>query len=361
MSATLTAEQSIPTQKLKSFTDLKKARAETQPLNALSSIKKIAPRVRDEFMASGKVLAVRQFSCSVSPYPTVYGFHTTYGGLHPYLYFNNRATLVQFLENGEVKNFLFNPIFPEYSEKAPFYVTLRANIPSFIPEAVFVKRERSIINQLADVGIRSDDIDYISYDHLHVQDLRPLMGLQNGQAALFPNAKFVFPRKEWESVVNLHPSVSEWYVPQGIAGVREENLVLYDDDLFFGPGLALILTPGHTAGNHSLYVHSDAGTMTISENGVGPDAYNPENSKINSVRQAAKDRGWEVVLNANTLDYRLDQYNSMVLEKLLSGPAKNPDFCNHHSSSEFTTWISAPGLSPSYEHGSVNCGSLKLR
>ena len=75
--------------------------------------------------------------------------------------------------------------------------------------------------------------------------------------------------------------------------------------------------------------------------------------------QKARDRGWEVVLNANTLDYRLTQYNSMVKEKLLSGPAADPDYINHHPTSEFTTWFAAPGLKPSFEHGDVKHGNLQ--
>lgn len=347
----------------KQITGFEESRRETLPLNELEKIRLAAPKVRAEFMATGMPVAVRQFSCSVTPYPTVYGFHTAYEGLYPYLWFNNRATIVQFEEGGKLKNLLFNPIFPDLSRQAPFYVNLQKRVPQFM-QGLLAKLHAPVGEQLKEFGLTTDDIDYLSYDHLHVQDLRPLMGVRDNKGGwliepMFKNAKFIFPKAEWDCTTALHPSVSEWYVPNGLAKVSTENLVLYEGDIQLGPGVAFIATPGHTLGNHSLYLNTTQGTMTLSENGVGVDAYSPENSKINSVRERARDRGWEVVLNANTLDYRLTQYNSMVKEKLLSGPAANPEFVNHHPTSEFTTWFAAPGLRPSLEHGDIVHGNFR--
>jgi len=350
----------------KQITTFDESRRETLPANELEKIRRAAPKLREEFVASGMPVAVRQFSCSVTPYPTVYGFHAAYDGVHPFLWFNNRATLVQFEENGKLKNLLFNPIFPDLSMQAPFYVNLTRHVPQFM-QGFLAKLNAPVAEQLKELGLTPDDIDYLSYDHLHVQDLRPLMGVRNGKGdvwttkPLFPNAKFIFPKAEWSHTLALHPSVSEWYVPSGLANVSTENLILYEGDIQLGTGVALIATPGHTAGNHSLYLNTVQGTMTFSENGVGVDAYSPENSKINSVRQKAKDRGWEVVLNANTLDYRLWQYNSMIKEKLLSGPAADPDYANHHSTSEFTPWFATPGFKPSLVHADVVHGHLQSR
>ena len=356
------------TAKAENFKQLKwydQERSESIPLNALDEIKKSTPRYREEFIQTGMPKAVHQFLCSVAPYPTKYGFHTHYTGLNPFLFFNNRATLVQFEVEGETKNFLFNPYFPDLSLKAPFYANLVEQKPFFVPESLLGKKEESILDQLASVGLTPDDIDYVSYDHLHVQDMRPLMGVvnENGeviQEGYFKNAKFIFHEKEWESVEFLHPINAQWYVQNGVKSVDKSKLLLYTGDLLLGPGIALIHTPGHTAGNHSLYLNTPEGTFTISENSVGPDGYNPENSKMADLRNAAANLGIEVILNANTLDFIFDQYNSCIKEKLLSGPApKNPDFCNHRSSSQFTSFITAPGLNPTYEHDPINYGKFK--
>ena len=339
-------------------------RKETIPLNALAQVKKNVTRARDEFLKMQKPLAIRQMTCSIAPYPTKYGFQNAYTGIHPYLYFNNRATLVQFKADGQLKNLLFNPYFPDLSLKAPFYANLLEQKPFFIPESLLGKKDTSIIEQLNQVGIKPEDIDYVSYDHLHVQDMRPLMGTVdiNGNpksAPYFPNATFIFHYKEWESVEYLHPLNSQWYVHGGIDGVDTSRLLLYDKDLLLAEGVALVHTPGHTAGNHSLYLNSASGPFTISENSVGPDGYNPSSSKMNDVKNAARDRGVDVILNANTVDEIYNQYNSTIKEKLLSGSSPDaPEFCNHRSSSQFTTWMTAIGLSPTYEHKPVNEGNL---
>jgi len=341
-------------------------RRETIPLNALEKIRKAAPEFRERFMEIGTADCVRQFICSMAPYPTTFAFNRAYSGLNKFMFFNNRATLVQFKQNGATKNLLFNPFFPDLSEKSGFYQHLKnAWWAKPLPETLLVKRMPSIVQQLKDAGIAAEDIDYLSYDHLHVQDMRPLMGTTDSSGKtllkpLFPNAKFLFQREEWESVMHLHPHNAIWYVRDGFTGVNTDNLMLYEGDLQLGPGVALIHTPGHTAGNHSLYLNTDSGTFTISENGVGPDCYSPEHSRVSGLRRTAKWKGWEVILNANTTDFIFDQYNSMIKEKLLSGPCQlNPDFSNHHSSSEFTAWHpAAPGLTPTWEHGSVSSGEL---
>ena len=342
--------------------DFKASKQEMNPSNELAQIRKIAPKFREKFLDGGKVTFVKQFLCSIAPYPTQYGFHNAYQGLNPFLYFNNRATLVQFEGKNGIKNLLFNPYFPELSANSGFYSHLKETIGKYIPERLIYKSFKSIIDQIQDFGLSAADIDYISYDHLHVQDLRPLMGTlhENGsqdQSALFPNAHFIFHQSEWDSVNNLHPLNEIWYVKNGFSRLDTSKLLLYDGDLKLGAGAYLIHTKGHTAGNHSLYLNTNQGTFTISENGVGPDGYNPEKSRINSVKRTAKWKGWEVILNANTQDYAFSQYNSMIKEKLLSGESpKYQGYCNHRSSSEFTTWFTTPGLKPTIELGQVESG-----
>lgn len=343
------------------------SKRERLPSNELDLIRKVAPQFRDQFLSNGIIKDVKQFLCSIAPYPTKYGFHSAYQGLHPFLYFNNRATLIQWEVDSQVKNFLFNPYFPDLSAESGFYTHLKETVGKFIPESFIVKRLPSIIDQIKAAGIQPEDIDYVSYDHLHVQDLRPLMGTVNAkgeikQKAIFPNAHFIFHQDEWETVMNIHPLNEIWYVKNGFDHLNTEKLLLYTQDLQLCQGAALIHTPGHTAGNHSLYLNTVKGAFTISENGVGPDAYNPEKSKIKAIRDTAKWKGWEVILNANTQDLAYLQYNSMIKEKLLSGESpEHEGYCNHRASSEFTNWYASPGLSPTLELGAVESGNLKRK
>ena len=74
----------------------------------------------------------------------------------------------------------------------------------------------------------------------------------------------------------------------------------------------------------------------------------------------AAHNGLEVVLNANTLEGRNEQYTSMILEKaLVDRCPSNPAFYQHLSSSELTSSLLTPGLSPTYHHGGVSSGVLR--
>ena len=123
--------------KINAFDDSKK---EMNPSNELRSIRKAAPQLRDEFLAGGQVKCVHQLLCSIAPYPTQYGFHNAYNGLNPYLYFRNRATLVQFEAHGQLKNLLFNPYFPELSEHSGFYSHLRDTLGKIIPQSLILQK-----------------------------------------------------------------------------------------------------------------------------------------------------------------------------------------------------------------------------
>src|SRR5207247_10333804 len=117
---------------------------------------------------------------------------------------------------------------------------------------------------IARCGIARSDVDFVSFDHLHVQDLRLVMGTSrpiNGdgppRAPFFPNAKFLFQRLEVDTLKSTHPMQWAWYVPAGMDDVIDDNLVLIDGDVELGKGVALVQTPGHTHGNHSLALTTD--------------------------------------------------------------------------------------------------------
>jgi hypothetical protein len=199
----------------------------------------------------------------------------------------------------------------------------------------------------------------VTFDHLHVQDVRGLLAPGvDGRAAL-PHARLIAQRSELETFASLHPLQGEWYIPECLTGVPASSIIALDGDYAIGGGFAMIRTPGHTIGNHSLVVVTDRGAWTISENGIAVDAYAPGTSQIRGVASHARDHGVEVILNANTREHSLDQYTSMVLEKTLADPvADRPELPQHFASSELVGHPLAPGLSPTYTHGAITHGAV---
>jgi hypothetical protein len=294
------------------------------------------------------------------PYPTKYGLLNVKTAKSPFLHILNRLFIVQFETEEGLKTLLFSPSDIEGNGETPFFKNLRESMGAFEkPMMNFLSPRFNDVEQaLEKVGLKPEDVDYISYDHLHTQDVRKWLG-SNGKPGYFPNAKLLVMEQEWVSTLSLLPPQQTWYCPNGIDGIDRDKVILLNSSVMLGNSVALVQTPGHTEGNHSLVAHTPDGLFVTSENGISADCYAPENSGIKGVREFARSTGMEIVLNGNTLEGALDQYMSMVLEKNIAGPSKrNPDFPNVATSSEFTAYKGFPGLKPTFTVGELKYGAL---
>lgn len=321
---------------------------------------KAAEAARERFISSGQVLGLATCPIATFPYPSLYAFQGAALSPAPYVMMTNRMMVVQFDEDGERKTLLFNPTDDERAEKAPFYTKLKQRYGNALAEKVLSKRHGKVAEHLSRLGLGPEDVDYIAFDHLHLQDVRGWLGSYS-EAALFPAAKLLVMRAEWREAKDPHPMQKPWYIAGGIDGIDEEERVIFlDGDTLLGPGAAILDTRGHTLGNMSLAVHGDDGVFVTSENGVAAECYTPEASEIRGLARYAKNLDQEVILNGNTRDSTPDQYASMVVEKTFAGPnAARPEYVNFYPSSELTSSVIAPGLSPSFTHGELKSGQLQ--
>ncbi|HYO71106.1 MAG TPA: hypothetical protein VEU33_34000 [Archangium sp.] len=338
---------------------LNEARAEPVSGVRLQKLRRAAQEARDAFTAGGPVAAVATCDLVTFPYPSLFAFSGAALSPAPYVMMTNRMQVVQYMEDGMTRTLLFNPSDYERSQAAPFFKSLRAKYGDFVSDKVMTRRHGTVQSHLTALGLKPEDVDYIAFDHLHVQDVRRWLG-GDGEPAYFPRAKLLVQRAEWESVKNLHPLEKVWYVPGGTDGVPEERVVLLDGDTWLGRGAAILSTPGHTMGNMSLAVATDKEVFVVSENGVASESYTPQQSRIPGVRAFAEQMGWEVVLNGNTRESSLEQYSSMVVEKVFAGPSRvEGAFVNFHPSSLLTGSLVAPGLSPTITLPAPNHGDIR--
>ncbi len=329
--------------------------AEGLPSERLRKLRKAALATREGLLADGPVHACTTFKLVTFPYPTLYAFLGGALSPAPFVMMTNRMQVAQFSHEGRTKTLLFNPSDYERNKAATFYADLSAKFGKLLSERIFPTYYGTVPEQLHRVGLSPADVDFIAYDHLHVQDLRGWLGPN----ALFPNAKLLVMKSEWDTVVDLHPMNAVWYVPGGVEGIPAEKIVFLGGDVKLGKGLAIISTPGHTRGNMSLVVVTPDGPYVVSENGVAAESYTPLQSQIPGVRSYAERMGTEVVLNGNTREDSLDQYSSMVVEKLIAGPAKeDPGFVACCPSSELTASMLAPGLRPTFSFRPPEVGTL---
>ena len=350
---------------MQSLPDFDGARNAARPVDRLEEVRKRALAFREKFLDEPEVLFYKSVDLVRAPYPTWYaytGVYTQSAYSFPLLHLLNRLFIVQYRDlAGEVKTLLFSPTDHEANRETPFFKRL-ADKMKLLPrkaQDVLAPVYTTVEDAVTAAGIRLDQVDYLSYDHLHTQDIRRWLGT-GGQPGLFPNAKLLVHRQEWISTGALLPVQADWYCPHGIAGVGPERVIPFDGSIQLGRGVALLHTPGHTEGNHSLAARVKDGIRVTSENGVGADAYAPQNSRVNAVRRYAKATGVEVILNGNTLEGSNDQYISMVLEKTVAGQSANPDYPNCASSSEATPYWLLPRHEVSYLMGEAEFGKAQV-
>lgn len=320
-----------------------------------------AQAFRKHMLAGPKVRYFRSFDLVCIPYPSRYGLRNAFSRerLVEYVHIQNRLFVVQFDTGDGIRTLLVSPSDHERNGETPFFRRLQDKTPGFV-QRLIVKRQDTVPGIIARIGLKPEDIDYITYDHLHTQDVRRWLGTDR-QAALFPNARLLVHHREWASALDLNPYQADWYCPGGISSIPPEKVIQFDGDIMLGDGIALIHTPGHTEGNHSIVVHTDEGLWVTSENGISVDAYAPLLSRAAGVADYARTIGTEVIINGNTLENSLDQYISMVQEKTIAGPSgRDPRFPNIFPSSEMTPFWLFPGTTPGFYVGEARHGILAL-
>jgi hypothetical protein len=310
---------------------------------------------------------VRTVDIVAAPYPTRFAFHGAAIGASPLVSIINRMLVVQFDGfDGRPRTLVWEPTQPAGSARAPFYAQLERMPGAFLARRVFTRYYSDPGSALPRLGLTGADVDYVSFDHLHVQDVRLILGgdglVPGGTVPagpVFPNASLLVHRKELDTFHSLHPMQWAWYVDGGMDGVPADRVTVLDGDVELGIGVSLLWTPGHTDGNHSLVLNTPDGVWVSSENGVAVDNWQPELSRIPGVRRHARFYGHEVVPNANTLEDSLDQYDSMVKEKTMADHGRrDPRWLQILPSSELAPWRRQWPVLPSFTHGGIHYGEL---
>jgi N-acyl homoserine lactone hydrolase len=148
---------------------------------------------------------------------------------------------------------------------------------STLPKLIVYHLDRSITDQLAEIGLKPADIGRVAISHTH--------GDHIGNVGLFPDSTIVMQRAEYSWIHS--PDGPNDNVNQLMALARKllgtpKNLQLIDGDTdVFGDGsVTLVSTPGHTPGHQSLLVHlKKSGFIILS----GDVAHLEENFKDNIV------------------------------------------------------------------------------
>ena len=136
--------------------------------------------------------------------------------------------------------------------------------------AMFHQLNTPYLDTLAEAGVQPEDIDIVMCTHLHVDHVGWNTKLVNGRwVPTFPNAKYIFARKEHDFWLQREKDGTQGPVPNvyddSVLPVMEAGqAVLVDMDHQIDDGLWFEPAPGHTAGNVVLNLQSQGENAVLS-------------------------------------------------------------------------------------------------
>jgi len=106
----------------------------------------------------------------------------------------------------------------------------------------------SIVDQLAKLGLKPEQIKYVGISHYHAD--------HTGQVASFPGATLLIGSREWEAITAPKPAEGVNYKPfeHWAKGEGKFEALTSDKDVFGDGSVIVLRTPGHTPGHQSLLV-----------------------------------------------------------------------------------------------------------
>lgn len=115
----------------------------------------------------------------------------------PFVHLCNKLFVIQFSSDEGIKTLLVSPSDWENQGDTPFFAQLNESTGAFsgVTEKLIVRETNTVLEVLKQIGLKPEDIDYITYDHLHTQNVTRWLG-GNGQKPIFPNAKLLVMREE---------------------------------------------------------------------------------------------------------------------------------------------------------------------
>lgn len=115
--------------------------------------------------------------------------------------------------------------------------------------------EKGMIKALAQIDLKPEDIDIVIITHLHFDHA--------ANVSLFPNARFILQKKEWEYSQAPLPIQRGVYLTQILNELEHYDLNLVDDGYEVADGVQVICVPGHTKGQQGVVINTSDGTYVI--------------------------------------------------------------------------------------------------
>jgi glyoxylase-like metal-dependent hydrolase (beta-lactamase superfamily II) len=121
-----------------------------------------------------------------------------------------------------------------------------------------MRLERTIPDQLRQLGLSADRITFLGISHYH--------GDHTGQASAFPGARLLIGAADLTAMRSAQPptGVAPSHLRPWIEGGAPVTALIEDHDVFGDGRVTVLMTPGHTPGHSSVLVKLDSGNVILS-------------------------------------------------------------------------------------------------
>lgn len=116
----------------------------------------------------------------------------------------------------------------------------------------FRSENENLDQALLKIGVSPAEIDLVILTHLHWDHA--------GNNHLFPNARFIVQKREYDYILASEPKVKAGFEVDLIMNTKYESIV---GDCEIIPGISVILTPGHTTGMQCVVVETTSGKYIL--------------------------------------------------------------------------------------------------
>jgi glyoxylase-like metal-dependent hydrolase (beta-lactamase superfamily II) len=121
----------------------------------------------------------------------------------------------------------------------------------------------SLVDLLAQIAIKSEQIEYVGISHYHAD--------HTGQVSSFPKATLLIGKGDWDAITSPKPAEGVNFKPfdSWIRGESKVEPLSLDKDVFGDSTVIVLRTPGHTPGHQSLLVKlPQTGNVVLSGDAV---------------------------------------------------------------------------------------------
>lgn len=146
------------------------------------------------------------------------------------------------------------PVLAFFLEGGPKKILVDTGVVEIGPDGtyhgfpLFNPGTQGMINALAEIGLKPDDIDIVIITHLHFDHAANI--------GLFPRAQFILQKKEWDYAKAPLPIQQGVYLTELLGQLEHYDLLLVDDGYEVADGVNVICVPGHTKGQQAIVVNT---------------------------------------------------------------------------------------------------------